>query len=120
MKALAGERFVLCERRMTPVLFDSILGLCTCGGLLAGDREHVGDLVGRADAGGVGRGCGAGAGGGSPPADAGLVFSSAAAGDDAGWPVGGVESGERGPVIQQDFLKLVRANKERIQKSGGN
>lgn len=32
MEDLASERFVLCERRVTPALFDGILGLCTGAG----------------------------------------------------------------------------------------
>lgn len=32
MEELAAEHFVLCERRVTPTLYDSILGLCTKAG----------------------------------------------------------------------------------------
>ncbi len=119
VRELAAERFVLCERRVTPSLFDNILGLCTGAGF---SPEIVNTSTTWA---GVLTLVESGEGVSLVPAGVrhlrtrGVVFrrlrpETVRVGLSVAWHP------ERAGVILRDFLELLRENKERIGRSGGN
>ncbi len=116
LSALAGERFVMCERTVTPVLFDAILTLCSAAGftpeIVNASPSWPGVLTLVASGEGVAL----------VPAGVqhfrmpGIAFQelrprTTHVGLSLAW-----NPRNEGPVVR-DFLKLVRANKERIRKS---
>jgi DNA-binding transcriptional LysR family regulator len=116
---LIAERFVLCDRSMTPVLFDNIIGLCTS----AGFSPHIVNTS--ATWSGVLTLVESGEGVALVPSGvryllpSGVVISplvpqSLHVGLAVAW-----NPENEGP-IQQDFLRLVRENKDRIQRTNGN
>jgi DNA-binding transcriptional LysR family regulator len=119
ISALAGERFVLCDRQMTPALFDGIVALCSTAGFspdivnTSATWSSVLTLVESDE--GVAL-VPSGVRYLRPP---GVVISplvpqSLYMGLTVAW-----NPENEGPIVQ-DFLRLVRENKDRIQSSNGN
>jgi DNA-binding transcriptional LysR family regulator len=116
---LIAERFVLCDRQMTPVLFDSIIAICSAAGFspqIVNTTDTWSSVLTLVESGegvalvpsGVRYLC--------PP---GVAFSPLTQQDlHMGLTVAWNPANE-GPV-QQNFLRLVRENKNRIQRSHGN
>ncbi len=116
---LAAERFVLCERRVAPALFDNILGLCTSAGFSPEIVNTSATWAGVLTLVESGEGISLVPSGVRHLRTRGIVFralkpETVQVGLSVAW------NPQNEGVIQQDFLKLVRANKERIQRSGGN
>ncbi len=119
VKQLAAERFVLCERRVTPALFDNILGLCTNAGFSPEIVNTSATWAGVLTLVESGEGVSLVPAGVRHLRTRGVVFralkpKTVQIGLSMAW------NPRFEGVIQQGFLKLVRANKERIQTSGGN
>ena len=118
VSALASERFVICDRNMTPTLFDSIVGICSA----AGFSPHIVNTSAMWS--GVltlvesGEGIALVPSGVRHLRTRGVVFctlkpQTTTVGLVMAWKPENV-----GP-IQRDFLNLVRESKDRIQKSNG-
>ncbi len=119
VKELAAERLVLCERRVTPALFDNILGLCTAAGFSPEIVNTSATWAGVLTLVESGEGVSLVPAGVRHLRTRGVVFralrpETVRVGLSIAW------NPENEGVIQQDFLKLVRANKDRIERSGGN
>jgi len=119
ISSLASEPFVMCERASTPALFDSILALCS----KAGFSPHIVNTSSAWP--GVLTLVESGEGIAMVPSGVrylrtpGVTFATIEPetthiGISIAW-----NPENRGP-IQRDFLKLVLANKDRIQASSGN
>ncbi len=113
---LAAESFVMCERHITPALFDSILALCST----AGFSPHIGNTS--TTWAGVLTLVEAGEGVALVPSGVrylrtpGIVFSRLVPQNThVGLAVAWNPQNEN--PIQQGFLRLVRENKDRIQRS---
>jgi DNA-binding transcriptional LysR family regulator len=115
--SLADQQLVLCDRKMTPALFDSILAMCT----KAGFSPHVANTSERWS--GVLTLVEAGEGIGLVPAGVrrlqgrSLTFSTLlpnelSMGLSVAW-----NPRNQGPALQ-DFLTLLRENRKRIQRGG--
>jgi DNA-binding transcriptional LysR family regulator len=119
IEALAAERFVLCDRQMTPVLFDGILALCSAAGFspnIVNTSTAWSSVLTLVESGEGIALVPSGVHYLQPP---GVVFSPLVPqnlymGLAVAW-----NPANEGP-IQQDFLRLVRENKERIQRTNGN
>ena len=119
VEALAGERFVMCEREITPVIFDSILAMCFSAGFSPQIVNSSSTWSGVLTLVALGEGVALVPSGVRHLRMPGVVFAklgplAASAGISVAW-----NPENEGP-IQRDFLRLVHENKERIQKSGGN
>lgn len=119
MAELAAEHFVLCERRVTPTLFDSILGLCTSAGFSPEIVNTSATWAGVLTLVESGEGISLVPAGVRHLRTRGVVFrhlepESVHVGLALAW------NPENVGIIQQNFLRLVRANKERIRHSDGN
>ena len=115
---LAAERFVLCERRVTPQLFDNILGLCTGAGFSPEIVNTSATWAGVLTLVESGEGVSLVPAGVRHLRTRGVVFrhlrpDTVRVGLSVAWHP------ERAGVILRDFLELLRANKERIGRSEG-
>ena len=118
-EALAGERFVMCERGVTPALFDSILAMCFAAGFSPSIVNSSSTWSGVLTLVALGEGIALVPSGVRHLRMPGIVFAdlgpqTASVGISVAW-----NPENEGP-IQRDFLRLVHENKDRIQKSGGN
>ena len=119
VRELAAERFVLCERRVTPSLFDNILGLCTGAGFSPEIVNTSATWAGVLTLVESGEGVSLVPAGVRHLRTRGVVFrhlrpETVRVGLSVAWHP------ERAGVILQDFLELLRENKERIVRSGGH
>ena len=121
LAALARQPFVLCEREVTPVLYDNILHLCEDAGFLPEVVNSSSTWSGVLTLVEAGEGIGLVPSGARHIKPPGLVFCEllppsprAAVGLAMAW-----NPNNEGPVVR-DFLRLVRENKEKIRRSGGN
>jgi DNA-binding transcriptional LysR family regulator len=116
IKALAHERFVTCDRRITPSMFDSILALCTSAGFspeITNSSETWTGILTLVEA---GEGIALVPSGVRYLRTPGLVFAeilpeTTYVGLSVSW-----NPRNEDPVLM-NFLRLVRANKDRIRKS---
>ena len=116
LTALAGERFVLVERAATPVLFDRILALCTSAGFSPDIVTTSASWSGILTLVNSGEGVALVPAGVRHLRTPGVVFlelkpHTTHVGLSIAW-----NPQNEGPVVR-DFLKLVRANKDRIRKT---
>jgi DNA-binding transcriptional LysR family regulator len=117
--ALARERFVMCERQQTPVLYDSLLALCSSGGFspqIVNSSSTWSSVLTLVES---GEGIALVPSGVRHLRTPGVVFcelqpQTTHIGIAMAW------NPENAGPIQRDFLRLVRENKDRIQKSNGN
>ncbi len=117
--ALAGERFVTCERENTPALYDSMLALCSSAGFspqIVNSSSTWSSVLTLVES---GEGVALVPSGVRHLRTPGVVFcelqpETTHIGIAVAW------NPENAGPIQRDFLRLVRENKERIQKSSGN
>ncbi len=117
--ALAGERFVLCDRPLTPVLFDGILALCSAAGFspnIVNTPETWSSVLTLVES---GEGIGLVPSGVRYLRPSGVIFSPIVPqtlhiGLAVAW-----NPENEGPILQ-DFLRLVRDNKDRIQRTHGS
>ena len=119
IQALAAERFVMCERAITPALFDSILALCSSAGFSPRIVNSSSTWSGVLTLVESGEGIALVPSGVRHLRTPGLVFSellprTTHVGLSVAW-----DPHNEGAIVQ-DFLRLVRANKERIRKNEGN
>jgi DNA-binding transcriptional LysR family regulator len=119
ISALAGEPFVMCERSVTPALFDGILSLCSKAGYSPRIVNTSTSWPGVLTLVESGEGIALVPSGVRYLRTPGVTFASIKpetthVGISIAW------NPENENPIQRDFLALVRANKERIQRSGGN
>ncbi len=113
---LAGERFVTSDRRTNPTLFDTIVGLCSRNGFspnLVNSSPTWSGVLTLVEA---GEGVALVPSGVRYLSTPGVVFAevlprTAHVGLSVAW-----DPGNEGPVVR-NFLRLVRANKERIRKN---
>jgi DNA-binding transcriptional LysR family regulator len=118
--ALAGERFVLCDRHMTPVLFDDIVARCSSAGFspnIVNTSEAWSSVLTLVES---------GEGIALVPSrvvryfkPAGVVISPLVP-QDLYMGLSVVWNPQNEGPIQQNFLRLVRENKDRIQRTNGN
>jgi DNA-binding transcriptional LysR family regulator len=116
IKALAHERFVTCDRQVTPTMFDSILALCTSAGFspeIVNSSETWTGILTLVES---GEGIALVPSGVRYLRTPGLVFAeilpeTVHVGLSVAW-----NPRNEDPVMM-DFLRLVRANKDRIRKS---
>ena len=114
--ALANERFVTCDRQVTPTMFDSILALCTSAGFspdIVNSSETWTGILTLVES---GEGIALVPSGVRYLRTPGLVFAeilpeTVHIGISVAW-----NPRNEDPVVM-DFLRLVRANKDRIRKS---
>ena len=116
LSALAGERFVMCERTVTPVLFDAILTLCSVAGFTPEIVNSSSSWPGVLTLVASGEGVALVPAGVQHFRMPGIVFQelqprTTHVGLSLAW-----NPRNEGKVVR-DFLKLVRANKDRIRKS---
>ncbi len=116
LASLAGERFVMCERLITPVLFDSILALCARAGFSPNIVNTSPSWPGVLTLVASGEGIALVPKGVHHLRTPGLAFvdlkpPTTHVGLSIAW-----NPQNKSPVLK-DFLKLIRANKERIRKS---
>ena len=114
--ALASERFVMCERQLTPALFDSILALCSAAGFAPEISHYCSGWPSVLTLVESGEGIALVPSGARYLATPGLVFSelvpeSTHIGISLAW------NPERQNPILEGFLQLIRENKALIQKS---
>lgn len=119
VESLAGERFVMCEREVTPALFDSILAMCFSAAFSPQIVNSSSTWSGVLTLVALGEGVALVPSGVRHLRMPGIVFAelgpqAASVGISVAW-----NPENEGP-IQRDFLRLVHENKDRIQKSGGN
>jgi DNA-binding transcriptional LysR family regulator len=115
LAALAAERFVMCERAVTPVLFDSILALCSSAGFTPNIVNTSPSWPGVLTLVASGEGIALVPAGVHHLRTPGLAFveilpRTTHVGLSIAW-----NPANESPVVR-DFLKLVRANKERIRQ----
>jgi DNA-binding transcriptional LysR family regulator len=116
--ALAGEPFVMCERRVTPALFDSILALCSSAGFSPEIVNSSATWPGVLTLVESGEGLALVPSGVRHLRTPGLVFQEVKphtthVGLAVAW-----DPRHPSPVVE-GFLKLVRANKDRIRQGRG-
>jgi DNA-binding transcriptional LysR family regulator len=117
--ALVAERFVLCDRHMTPALFDGIVALCSAAGFSPNIVNTSSTWSGVLTLVESGEGVALVPSGVRYLRAPGVVTSPLVPqnlymGLSVAW-----NPRNEGP-IQQDFLRLVRENKDRIQRTNGN
>jgi DNA-binding transcriptional LysR family regulator len=115
----ATESFVMCERQVTPALFDSIVALCSSAGFSPNIINTSATWAGVLTLVESGEGVSLVPSGVRHLRTPGVVFCPLVpqvtnVGLTVAW-----NPRNEGP-IQQDFLRLVRENKDRIEKSNGN
>jgi DNA-binding transcriptional LysR family regulator len=115
LAALAAERFVMCERAVTPVLFDSILALCSSAGFTPNIVNTSPSWPGVLTLVASGEGIALVPAGVHHLRTPGLAFveilpRTTHVGLSIAW-----NPANESPVVR-DFLKLVRDNKERIRQ----
>ncbi len=115
IKALADERFVMCDRSVTPTLFDSILALCTAAGFSPAIVNTSTTWSGVLTLVESGEGIALVPSGVRHLRTPGLIFTqilpqTAYAGLSVAW-----DPRNEDPVLLS-FLRLVRANKDRIRR----
>jgi DNA-binding transcriptional LysR family regulator len=118
INALATERFILCERQLTPALFDSILALCSAAGFAPEISHYCSGWPSVLTLVESGEGIALVPSGARYLATRGLVFSelqpdTTHVGISLAWNPLRVN-----PIVE-GFLQLIRANKSRIQGLGG-
>jgi DNA-binding transcriptional LysR family regulator len=116
LAALAGERFVMCERAVTPVLFDAMLALCSSAGFSPHIVNTSPSWPGVLTLVASGEGVALVPAGVHHLRTPGLAFveilpRTAHVGLSIAW------NPRNDGAVVQDFLRLVRANKERIRQS---
>ena len=119
VKELATERFVLCERRVTPALFDGILGICSAAGFspeIVNTSETWAGVLTLVES---GEGIALVPAGVRHLRTRGVIFRHLEP-ETVRVGVSLVWNPENLGIIQQDFMALVRANKDRIRHSDGN
>jgi DNA-binding transcriptional LysR family regulator len=117
--ALATEPFVMCDRTVTPVLFDNILTLCTKAGYSPRIVNTTSTWSGVLTLVESGEGVAMVPSGARTLRTRGVVFAEIKpTALYTGIAVAWNPSNEN--PIQGDFLRLVMANKERIHRTGGN
>ncbi len=121
LRALAREPFVMCERAVTPVLYDNIVQICAGAGFAPDVRNSSSTWSGVLTLVEAGEGIGLVPSGARHIKPPGLVFcellphsSRASVGLAMAW-----DPRNEGPVVR-DFLRLVRENKEKIRRTVGN
>ena len=119
ISALAAEPFVMCERSATPALFDGILGLCAKAGFSPHIINTSSTWPGVLTLVESGEGIALVPSGVRYLRTPGITFATLAPetthiGISIAW------NPENENPIQRDFLALVRANKDRIQRTAGN
>lgn len=119
IKNLATEPFVLCERRVTPSLFDNILGLCTKAGFSPEIVNSSATWAGVLTLVESGEGIALVPAGVRHLRTRGVVFRHLEP-ETVRVGVSLVWNPETLGILQQDFLALVRANKDRIRRSDGD
>ncbi|WP_158793152.1 LysR family transcriptional regulator [Granulicella sp. L60] len=117
--SLIAERFVLCDRKMTPILFDSIVSLCSSAGFSPQIVNTSSTWSGVLTLVESGEGVALVPSGVRHLRTPGVVIcplipQTLHVGLSVAW-----NPHNEGPV-QQDFLRLVRENKDRIQRTNGN
>jgi len=117
--ALAGERFVLCDRHMTPALFDGIVALCSAAGFAPNIVNTSSTWSGVLTLVESGEGVALVPSGVRYLRPAGVVISPLVPQKLYMGLVVAWNPENEGP-IQQGFLDLVRENKDRIQRTNGN
>ncbi len=115
---LTAERFVLCDRQMTPALFDGIVALCSASGYSPNIVNTSSTWSGVLTLVESGEGIGLVPSGVRYLHPAGVVFSALVPqqlymGLTVAW-----NPENEGPILL-DFLRLVRENKDRIQRTNG-
>ncbi len=118
IQQLAAEPFVLCERRVTPSLFDNILGICTNAGFSPEIVNTSATWAGVLTLVESGEGVALVPAGVRHLRTRGVVFRHLEP-ETVRVGVALVWNPETLGILQQDFLALVRANKERIRRSEG-
>jgi DNA-binding transcriptional LysR family regulator len=118
ISALAAEPFVMCDRAATPTLFDGILTLCSKAGFSPRIVNSSSTWSGVLTLVESGEGIALVPSGARHLRTPGVTFAAIQPetthiGISIAW------NPERENPIQRDFLKLVLANKDRIQRSGG-
>jgi len=116
VEQLAGERFITSDRRANPTLFDSIVALCTQAGFSPNLVNSSATWSGVLTLVESGEGVALVPSGVRYLSTPGIVFAevlpeTAHVGLSVAW-----DPRNEGPVVQS-FLRLVRANKERIRKN---
>lgn len=119
VSALAGERFVMCERETMPALYDSMLALCSSAGFtpqIVNSSSTWSSVLTLVES---GEGIALVPSGVRHLRTSGVEFcelepQTTHIGIAIAW-----NPENEGP-IQRDFLKLVRENQDRIQSSNGN
>jgi DNA-binding transcriptional LysR family regulator len=119
IEALVAERFVLCDRRLTPALFDGIVALCSAAGFSPNIVNTSSTWSGVLTLVESGEGVGLVPSGVRYLLPAGVVVSPLVPETLHMGLVVAWNPENEGP-IQQDFLRLVRENKDRIQRTNGN
>jgi DNA-binding transcriptional LysR family regulator len=119
VNALCTESFVMCERQVTPTLFDSIVALCSSAGFSPHIINTSATWAGVLTLVESGEGVALVPSGVRHLRTPGVAFCPLIpqvtyVGIAVAW-----NPRNEGP-IQHDFLRLVRENKERIQRSNGN
>ncbi|HXC95177.1 MAG TPA: LysR family transcriptional regulator [Edaphobacter sp.] len=117
--SLAAERFVLCDRPLTPALFDGILALCSASGFspnIVNTPETWSSVLTLIES---GEGVGLVPSGVRHFRPTGVVFSPLVPQTLHMGLVVAWNPENQGPILQ-DFLRLVHDNKERIQRTHGN
>ena len=117
--ALVGERFVLCDRQMTPALFDGIVALCSSAGFSPNIVNTSATWSGVLTLVESGEGVALVPSGVRYLRPSGVMISQLVPQDlYMGLAVAWNPENE-GPILR-DFLQLVRDNKDRIQRTNGN
>ena len=117
--ALTAERFVLCDRHMTPALFDGIIALCSAAGFSPNIVNTSATWSGVLTLAESGEGVALVPSGVRYLRPSDIVFSPLVPqklhmGLTVAW------NPENESPILRDFLRLVRDNKDRIQRTNGN
>jgi DNA-binding transcriptional LysR family regulator len=119
IESLATERFVLCDRQMTPALFDGIVALCSAAGFSPNIVNTSSTWSGVLTLVESGEGVALVPSGVRYLRPPGVVISPLVPqnlymGLSVAW------NPQNEDPIQQNFLRLVRENKDRIQRTHGN
>jgi DNA-binding transcriptional LysR family regulator len=119
IEALVAERFVLCDRHLTPALFDGIVALCSAAGFSPNIVNTSATWSGVLTLVESGEGVALVPSGVRYLRPSGVVISPLVPqnlhmGLAVVW-----NPNDEGPILQ-DFLRLVRENKDRIQRTNGN
>jgi DNA-binding transcriptional LysR family regulator len=119
IKALMAERFVLCDRQMTPGLFDGIIALCSTAGFSPNIVNTSTTWSGVLTLVESGEGIALVPSGVRYVRPPGVVISPLVPQNLYMGLVVAWNPENEGPILR-DFLRLVRENKDRIQRTNGN